>query len=305
MVRLGLVLLLFITPLVAVTEFQHINPVIAKLAEKKIVFGLMTGDLSLVNAREISRAPVDFLYVDMEHNPVDLPALQLFLMGMTDKETVLRKGNLQPNVALFARFPTPGNQAKWVTQQALDIGLHGIIFTGIDTAQQALFAVKSMRYPQLKNATYYHPNGTRGAGAANAMWVWGMDSEDYERHADLWPLNPEGDLLAIIMIESMEAVQNIDAIVSTPGVGAIFVGNANDLRRSMGVPRDSAEIELVLQKILSSCKTHGVACGISANTAKLIVKRAEEGWSIIRSTLPAIIESQLLESKNSIIVHAY
>src|SRR3989449_11759325 len=128
----------------------HINPVIAKLAEGKTVYGLNTGDLSLVYAREVARAPVDFIYADMEHNPLDFPALHLFLMGMTDKAMVLKKGNLQPNVALFARFPPEADQSQWVVKQALDIGLHGGIFNGVDTREQALIAVKSMRYPQLK-----------------------------------------------------------------------------------------------------------------------------------------------------------
>src|SRR5262245_37720179 len=71
----------------------HINPVIAKLAEGKTVYGLITGDLSLAYAREVARSPVDFIYADLEHNPLDFPSLHLFLMGMTDKSMVLKKGN--------------------------------------------------------------------------------------------------------------------------------------------------------------------------------------------------------------------
>src|SRR6266498_3691502 len=127
----------------------HLNPVIAKLAEGKTVYGLITGDLSIAYAREVARAPVDFVYADLEHNPLDFPALHLFLMGMTDKAMVLQKGNLQPNVALFARFPPEADQSQWVVKQALDIGLHGVIFNGVDTREQALFAVRTMRYPQL------------------------------------------------------------------------------------------------------------------------------------------------------------
>ena len=82
-----------ITPalLVAQQKPLHINPVIAKLAEGKTVYGLNTGDLSLVYAREVARAPVDFVYADMEHNPLDFPALHLFLMGMTDKATIVKQ----------------------------------------------------------------------------------------------------------------------------------------------------------------------------------------------------------------------
>src|SRR5688572_31979398 len=83
----------------------HLNPVVAKLAAGQTVYGLInSGDLSLVNARETARAPVDFVYADMEHNPLDFPGLATFLVGMTDKAAIRAKGNLQANVALFARF---------------------------------------------------------------------------------------------------------------------------------------------------------------------------------------------------------
>lgn len=266
----------------------HLNPVIAKLADGKTVYGLSTGDLSLVNAREMARAPVDFVYVDMEHNPLDLPALHLFLLGMTDRGMVLKKGNLQPNVALFARFPPEADQSQWVVKQALDIGLHGIIFNGVDRQEQALAAVRSMRYPQLKGSKFYEPNGIRGSGPANATWIWGLSGAEYERHADLWPLNPEGDLLAIAMIESVEGLEHVDAIAATPGVGALFVGAGADLTRAMGVPPGSPEVEAGFQKVLQACKTHRVGCAISANTGDDVARRVREGWNIIRSTVPAI-----------------
>src|SRR5438093_12247699 len=83
---------LLITPalLVAQQNPLHINPVIAKLAEGKTVYGLNTGDLSLAYAREVSRAPADFIYAAMEHNPHDFHALHLFLMGLTDMAMVLK-----------------------------------------------------------------------------------------------------------------------------------------------------------------------------------------------------------------------
>jgi 4-hydroxy-2-oxoheptanedioate aldolase len=288
-----LVLWLLITvTLSAQQKPLHLNPVIARLAEGKTVYGLITGDLSLPYAREVARSPVDFIYADMEHNPLDFPALHLFLMGMTDRAMVLKKGNLQPNVALFARFPPEADQSQWVVKQALDIGLHGVIFNGVDTREQALTAVKSMRYPQLKGSKYYEPNGTRGAGPANATWIWGISGEEYDRHADLWPLNPEGDLLAIVMIESVEGLQNLNAIAATPGVGALFVGAANDLTRSMGVRPGAPEVEAALQKILGACKAQKIACAITANTANDVVRRVKEGWNMIRSTVPAINEGR-------------
>src|SRR5512132_4098094 len=230
----------------------------------------------------------------MEHTPLDIAGLHMFNIGMIDRAAAAKKGSVAPNVALFARFPPEADEGAWVVKQALDIGLHGVIFNGVDTREQALAAVKSMRYPQLKGSKYYEPNGTRGAGPANATWIWGITGEEYDRHADLWPLNPEGDLLAIIMIESVEGLQNLDAIASTPGVGALFVGAANDLTRSMGVRPGSPEVEAGLQRIVGACKAQNIACGITANTANDVVKRVKEGWRIIRSTVPVINEGRAL-----------
>lgn len=266
----------------------HLNPVIEKLAAGKTVYGLSTGDLSHVNARTMARSAVDFVYVDMEHNPLDMPGLHLFLMGMTDRASVLRKGTLQPDVALFARFPPEADQSQWIVKQALDIGLHGVIFNGVDRAEQALVAVKSMRYPQLKGSRYYEPNGIRGAAPGNATWIWGISGDEYERHADVWPLNPDGDLLAMVMIESAEGLANVDAIAATSGVGAIFLGAGNDLTHSLGVRPGAPEVEAGFQKVLTACKAHRVACAITATGASDVVRRVREGWNIIRSTQPAI-----------------
>src|SRR3989442_5552079 len=266
----------------------HLNPVIAKLAEGKTVYGINTADLSLAYAREVARAPIDYVYADMEHNPLDFPALHMFLMGMTDRAMVLRKGNLQPNVALFARFPPEANESQWVVKQALDIGLHGIIFNGVDSPEYALFAVKTMRYPQLRGSKYMEPRGIRGAGPANATWIWGVAGEEYDRHADLWPLNPDGDLLATMMIESVEGLKNVDKIAAVPGVGALFPGAGNDLSHSLGVRQNTPELEAALQQILRACKAHKVACAITASSGNDVAKRVREGWNIIRSTVPAI-----------------
>jgi len=272
----------------------HLNPVIAKLVEGKTVYGLNTGDLSLAYAREVARAPVDFVYADLEHNPLDFPALHMFLLGMTDRGMVLRKGNLQPNVALFARFPPEADESQWVVKQALDIGLHGVIFNGVDTPEQALFAVRTMRYPQMRDAKYHEPNGIRGAAPGNATWIWGLSGEEYERHADVWPLNPDGDLLATMMIESVEGLKNLDKIAAVPGVGALFPGAGGDLSRSLGVRQNTPELEAAFQQILKACKAHKVACAITATSGNDVAKRVKEGWNIIRSTVPAITAGRAL-----------
>jgi 4-hydroxy-2-oxoheptanedioate aldolase len=283
------------TALVAQQPRVHLNPIIAKLAAGKTVYGLINaGDLSMVNARETARAPVDFVYADMEHNPLDFTGLATFLLGLTDKAAILSKGNLQPNVALLARFPPEADQSTWVVKQALDIGLMGVIFNGVDTREQAVMAIRSMRYPPMKGETRREPVGIRGYGTAGATWAWGVSAAEYERRADVWPLNPDGDLLAVLMIESVEGLQNLDAIASVPGVGALFLGAGGDLSRSMGVPIAAPEVEAAFQRVLTACKTHKVACAITAGTGADVARRAKEGWSIIRSTVPAITQGRQL-----------
>jgi 4-hydroxy-2-oxoheptanedioate aldolase len=273
----------------------NLNPVIEKLAQGKAFVGVNTGDLSLENARTLARAPIDYVYVDMEHTPLDIAGLHMFNIGMIDKAAAVKKGSVAPNVALFARFPPEADEGAWVVKQALDIGLMGVIFNGVDTREQALAAVQSMRYPQLRGSKYFEPAGKRGAAPTLATWIWGLTTEEYERHADLWPLNPEGDLLAIAMIESVEGLKNLDAILSVPGIGAAFIGNANDLRHTMGVPATAPEVETARQTILAGCKRHNVACGITVASGAEMVKRLDEGWKMIRATVEIIRDGRALQ----------
>ncbi len=275
---------------------KHLNPVIEKLAAGKPFIGFQTGDLSFQNARTLARADIDYVYIEMEHGPMDFTGLHQFTVGMTDKAAILKKGNVQPNVAIFARFAPYGReQAQWVVKQALDIGLMGVIFNGIDNngidnAEQALLAVRNMRYPQRKTSKYPDPSGLRGYAPGVAVWSWGVSATEYERRADVWPLNPDGDLLAIMMIETAEGLKNADAIAAVPGVGAIFVGAGGDLHQYLGVESNAPEVEAAFQVILRACLAHNVACGITALSGQDIARRLAEGWKMIRTTNGALAQ---------------
>jgi 4-hydroxy-2-oxoheptanedioate aldolase len=256
----------------------HLNPAIAKWAEGKPAIGVSTSDFSLDLAQTVARAGVDFVRLDMEHAPFDVDTIRLFLIGMNDKAAYLRKGNAQLPAAPIVRIPPYGREAPdWVVKQALDAGMMGIKFPTIDTKEQALRAVRSMRYPPARGSRYPEPAGLRGMGAGNATWFWGVDTAEYTRRADIWPLNPDGDLVAVIMIESAEGVRNIDEIAAVPGVGAIFVGNVGDLPASLGVPANAPEVETALQTVLVACKKHNVVCGAIVNEDN-IASRIKEGW---------------------------
>ena len=80
------------------------------------------------------------------------------------------------------------------------------------------------------------PAGLCGYGPGSALWFWGIGNDEYLQRADLWPLNPQGDLLAALMIETTEGLKNVNETAAVPGVGMLFPGNAADLSMSSGIP---------------------------------------------------------------------
>lgn len=263
----------------------HLNPAIAKLVSGKTVYGVLTQDLSRENARILGRRDTDFVYVDMEHSPLNMDALANFVAAMNDKAYTVKNG-AQPRAAIIARMPaSAGENAAWQVKQALDIGLMGFVFNTVETREQAEAAVKSMRYPPWKAFPNTHkgPAGVRGWSPAAAVWAWGIETEEYRRRADVWPLNPEGDLMAIMIIETQTGVKNADAIAQVPGVTALSAAAGGDLSSSYGVPTAAPEIESARQTILQACLKHKVLCWITATGKPDEERRLKEGWRMIRT----------------------
>ena len=265
---------------VAQETASHVSSVIGKLSSGGRVFGVSTYDLSLENARSLARADIDYVYVDMEHGPMDFAALQAFLLGMIDAAAIAEDGRVRHRVTPLARLAPYGRESShWAVKQALDIGLMGIIFPSIETAEQARNAVSAMRYPQRRGSPYAEPRGLRGSGPAAAAWFWGLSTPEYVRHADTWPLNPEGDLMAIMMIESAEGLRNVETIAAVPGVAGFYLG-PSDLSNSLGLPRSDAEVERAIQTVVDACRERGIACGITAS-ARDMARRIEQGFTIL------------------------
>jgi 4-hydroxy-2-oxoheptanedioate aldolase len=253
----------------------RLNRTIESLAQGQPVFGLFTGNFSLANARALARSGLDYVLIDMEHAPFDLETLSVFLLGMTDKAAVASQGHAQMATTPIVRIPVNGrNDPEWMVKQVLDMGVFGIMFPYIETRAQAERAVRSMRYPQPRGSQLFEPAGVRGSSPAIASWYWGVP--DYSQRADVWPLNPRGELLAVLQIESAEGARNAEAIITTPGVGAIFVGPA-DLALSMGLPGSSPEVQGVIASLLALCLRHNVPCGITANAGN-VAQRLAEGF---------------------------
>lgn len=247
----------------AAQQESRLNRTIETLEAGEPVFGIFSGDFSLANARALARSDLDFIFIDMEHSPFDVETLQTFLIGMTDKQRVLEKGNLQMDVTPLVRIPMNGREnLQWLVKQVLDAGAFGIVFPYVETRAETENAIRSMRYPQRRGDPAMEPAGLRGASPGIARWFWG--AEDYFDRADVWPLDPQGELLAVIQIESHMAVDNIEEIAAVPGIGAIFIG-PSDLSISYGVPgqRGHPEVAAAIDKVLAVCKRRNIPCGLT------------------------------------------
>ncbi|MFU8818033.1 MAG: aldolase/citrate lyase family protein [Pseudomonadales bacterium] len=99
--------------------------------------------------------------------------------------------------------------------------------------------------------------------------------------ADVWPLNPQGELLAVIQIESKLGVDNVEEIASVPGVGALFIG-PSDLSISYGVPgqRDHPEVAAAMNRVLSVCKARNIPCGLTTS-ADNVADYLQQGYRFV------------------------
>ncbi len=259
---------------------QRLNKLIELFENDQPAFGVLSFDYSLNNARAMASSGLDFLFIDMEHAPFDIERLRLFLLGMTDKRSIIEKGDLQPNVVPLVRIPAAGGAEELIAQakQVLDVGVFGIFFPAIHTREQAELAVRATRYPQYNDAPDYEPAGLRGRNPSNAMWYWGV--RDYHAKADVWPLDPQGELLAMMFIESRAGVENIEEIITVPGLGGIFIG-PSDLSTSMGYTSPAApEVEQAIQTVLGACIEHDVPCAITTGQGS-VQQRIDQGLRFV------------------------
>jgi 4-hydroxy-2-oxoheptanedioate aldolase len=259
----------------AQTGNVHLNPVVEALAQGRHVFGVSTSDLSMENAVALAGNPnIDYVYLDMEHNPLRFAEMKHFLAFITagDKAGIMKRGTGQVRPAVFARFPPYAREeALWVVKHALDIGLNGILINNVETREQAENIVRIMRPNPRRNSTIATPRGLRGTVTCG-FWA---SPANCRTHADLWPLNPEGDLIFWPMIETMEGVRNADAIAQVPGVGGFYLGAAGDLSSDLGVEASHPDVAAAMAKIMAVCQARKIPCGgtVSASNAAAMMKQ--------------------------------
>lgn len=181
-----------------------------------------------------------------------------------------------PFVVKMAKIEDAEQTARQVAAQ-LDAGVSGIMFVQVESAEEARMGLDAMRYASA--------GGTRPDGVGDAPEYWGVTEEEYRRKAGLWPLDPEGELISWMIVESHEGLANVREIASVPGISVLWPG-AGTLRGLFSTTDadgqrvlDEEGWENAIQQVLSACKEFDVACGYPAN-ANDIEMRMEQGFSV-------------------------
>ncbi len=227
-----------------------------------------------------------WIFIDQEHQPYQIDRLGTRLADLAAEKTERGQQRLAP----FVRIPAEGDQdVRWIIKQVLERGAMGIIVPQVENAAQAMKIVQAMRYPQRKGAPHAEPAGRRGF--AGAPRTWGLPVMDYVAVADLWPLNPNGELFALPMIENAEGVRNVNEILDVPGVGGVLIG-PSDLTMQLGEgawrtggrafnPPDTVA---AIQTVADACVAKQKHCGMVTWTEAETTKYLEDGFRIIFAT---------------------
>lgn len=228
-------------------------------------------------------------WIEQEHAPLDLPGLKKTL----DSALAKRNAQGQVMVAPLVRIPIEGDEVKtnrWIIKQVLEAGAMGLLIPRVDTAQQALDVVESMRYPQKPGSKYLEPAGRRGCCSFPANWGL-KDAREYwdGGKGDVWPLNPAGELFAMPMIESPDGVKNLAAILKVPGVSGIMIGTS-DISITYGEgwvtpqnPTFGPKTEAAFQQVFKTCVALKKPCGIVSHDDAATKKYVDMGARIIRT----------------------
>ncbi len=237
---------------------------------------------SIENAIAMSASQYDGCVFEMEHNPYDIRTLRDCLQYMLNRQQILDGGTLTPRVAPFVRIPPNGiEKNSWIAKQVLDIGVYGIIWPHCSTVEEAASAVSACRYPRREEAPRYFPPGIRGDAPNAAARYWGISNQEYYKRADVWPLDPNGEILVIIQCEELRAIKNLPKMLEeVPGIGVVLIGEG-DLGQEMGIPRqyDHPDLRAAMADIIAICKEHNVPVGHPHVDADNVERVLSEGYT--------------------------
>ena len=233
--------------------------------------------------KRLAQTWADYITYNMEHSPFNVADLRAFMQGLVDGGPT-KSGHRTP--AVIAVLPLGGiNETVmwanyWMVEQVLGSGVHGVLLAHARSPEVVKVLVQAARYPHAPEAEGIG-EGLRGNGGQGfAARIWGVTQQEYQRLADPWPLNPDGDLLIGLKIEDRHALENAEASTAVPGVGFAEWG-PGDMRMSFDVRRARMPQVLVdaRSRVLAATRGAGIAFLHQVN-AENIEAMIEEGVRI-------------------------
>ncbi|MQG74548.1 MAG: hypothetical protein FI697_02995 [SAR202 cluster bacterium] len=286
---------------------KRINRVIELFEDDQPVYytGLHSFDrdyLTYEQGKKDASIWADYINIGMEHGAFDMGGLEAYMDGLVDGGPT-PSGHVTPTV--IVELPVQGESADiirynaWQIRQILARGVHGILLCEATTPDAVAAFVESCRYKINEIGVGFGlKDGTRGVGSEfKAKEKWGLsDDNDYRSKADPWPLNPNGEILLGLKIETLAGLNNCEQILSVPGIGFAEMGPGDmsmsmKIKRVPGSPPDP-RIEEASARVKKACDKNGIKFLESANPgniteiidtgARVIAGQSEEAAQIGR-----------------------
>jgi 4-hydroxy-2-oxoheptanedioate aldolase len=277
---------------------SRLNPVIMLLEQKKPVFGLYAPSnrrmrpgqaapaaeppqktAAELAAEAVAYKQTDFLFDGSMEGGMEraLPAFTELMKGLQSAGMVSKAPHrlTHPVIVKTPELDEPTIHADIATQ--LNLGVSGVMLPKAESAEQVRKAIAAMRFKS--------QGGTRPDAVGNAPAIWGLSEAEYKARADVWPLNPKGELINWTIIESKEGLARVRESAAVKGIGVLWPG-AGTLRGIFTTTNAAGERqfdekawEAAIQSVLAACKEFNVACGYPAN-ANDIELRMKQGFSV-------------------------
>jgi len=213
----------------------------------------------------------DYISYDMEHAPFDVKGLSDYMKGLV-KGGPTKSGHRTP--AVIVNVPVNGTDEAtvranaWMFHQVLATGVHGILLCHADAPGAVRAFVEAVRFPAYGGRRGVHGNPT-------AARIWGITPDEYAEKADVWPLNPKGELMLGLKLEDKYALENAETNAKVPGI-AFAEWGPGDMAFSLGVKGNAPQMQAARSRVFAATKAAKIFFLNSMN-ADNIVDMIKEG----------------------------
>ncbi len=222
-----------------------------RVRAREAVLGTFLNLGSAMAAEACAIAGFDFVVIDLEHGSGSESTLANQLLAVEAH-----------GVPALVRLE---GQERIRAGRALDFGASGAMFPRLRSASEAAEAVRHLRYP---------PSGDRGVATYNRACGFGLQPENLD--------SANGRVVAVVQIETAEAVRDVMSIARIEGVDCLFVG-PRDLTHALGVPgeTDASVYQAAMESVVEAARRAGIGAGILVGTSEDARRHLAQGFTFI------------------------